>query len=132
MSSTKSELLARDQAQLIHPLYNPSLHERCHVWVKGVGSTLTDADGKEYIDGLSGLWNVLAGHGRKKIGEVAARQMERLPYCSGYAGSSNRPAIELAERLVSLTYPTINRFFFTSGGGEASEQTTMDKKRLDP
>jgi adenosylmethionine-8-amino-7-oxononanoate aminotransferase len=47
--------------------------------------------------------------------------METLPYCSGYAGSSNPRAIELAERLAGMTYPSINRFFFTSGGGESSE-----------
>jgi len=123
MPKINKELLARDQAHLIHSLHNPSLHERGHVWVKGEGSTLTDADGKEYIDGLSGLCNVLAGHGRRELAEVAARQMETLSYCSGYAGSSNRPAIELAERLASLTYPSINRFFFTSGGGEASESS---------
>ncbi|NIO08942.1 MAG: aminotransferase class III-fold pyridoxal phosphate-dependent enzyme, partial [Deltaproteobacteria bacterium] len=52
-----------------------------------------------------------------------ARQMETLPYCSGYAGSTNRPAIELAERLAAITFPSINRFFFTSGGGEASESS---------
>ncbi len=80
MPNTKSELLARDQAHLIHPLHNPCLHERGHVWVKGGGSTLTDADGKEYIDGLSGLWNVLVGHGRRELGEVAARQMETFSY----------------------------------------------------
>ena len=45
----------------------------------------------------------------------------KLGYCSGYAGSSNPRAIELAEKLASLTYPSINRFFFTCGGGEASE-----------
>jgi adenosylmethionine-8-amino-7-oxononanoate aminotransferase len=48
-------------------------------------------------------------------------QMEELAYCSGYAGSSNLRAIELAEKLASLAYPSITRFFFTSGGGEASE-----------
>jgi len=52
---------------------------------------------------------------------AAARQMETLPYCSGYAGSSNPRAIELAERIAALTYPSINHFFFTSGGGESSE-----------
>ncbi len=123
MAKDNHELLARDRTHLIHPLHNPSLHEGGHVWVKGAAATLTDADGKEYIDGLSGLWNVLVGHGRRELAEVAARQMETLPYCSGYAGSSNRPAIELAERLASLSYPTINRFFFTSGGGEASESS---------
>ena len=54
MTKTNDALLARDQAHLIHPLHSPSLHESGHVWVKGEGATLTDADGKEYIDGLSG------------------------------------------------------------------------------
>ena len=119
--STKTELLRRDQAHLIHPLHDRRLHERGHVWIKGEGAILTDGDGKEYIDGLSGLWNVVAGHGRKELGQAAARQIEQLPYCSGYTGSSNPRAIELAERLAGLTYPSINHFFFTSGGGESSE-----------
>lgn len=122
MTGTKSEYVSRDLAHLIHPLHNRATHESAaHVWVKGEGAMLTDADGKQYIDGLSGLWNVVAGHGRKELVEAAARQMETLAYCSGYAGSTNPPAIELAERLARLTYPSINRFFFTSGGGESSE-----------
>ncbi len=121
MTSPKTELLQRDGAHLIHSLHDRRLQEKGHVWIKGKGAILTDADGKEYIDGLSGLWNVVAGHGRKELGEVAAWQMEQLPYCSGYAGSSNPRAIELAERLAGLTYPSINHFFFTSGGGESSE-----------
>ena len=121
MADTKSELLGRDRAHLIHSLHNGAAHQQGHVWVKGDGAVLIDADGKEYIDAISGLWNVVAGHGRQELAETAARQMQTLPYCSGYAGSSNRPAIELAERLAGLTYPPIERFFFTSGGGEASE-----------
>ena len=53
--------------------------------------------------------------------EAAARQMNELAYCSGYAGSSNPRAIELAERLTAIMYPSITRFFFTSGGAEATE-----------
>ena len=122
MPETKSELLKRDIAHLIHSLHSRSLHEsKGHVWVKGEGAILTDVDGREYIDGLSGLWNVVAGHGRTELAEAAARQMETLAYCSGYAGSSNQPAIELAERISRMTYPSINRFFFTSGGGESSD-----------
>jgi putrescine---pyruvate transaminase len=82
---------------------------------------LVDADGKEYIDGLSGLWNVVLGHGRRELVEAAREQLETLAYASGYSGSSNVRAIELAERLARLTYPSINRFFFTSGGAEANE-----------
>jgi adenosylmethionine-8-amino-7-oxononanoate aminotransferase len=82
---------------------------------------LIDADGKEYIDGLAGLWNVVLGHGRRELAEAACEQLETLAYASGYTGSTNPRAIELAERLAQLTYPNINRFFFTSGGAEANE-----------
>jgi adenosylmethionine-8-amino-7-oxononanoate aminotransferase len=119
----KADLIVRDRAHLIHPLHDRVAQQAGHVWVRGEGAILYDADGKQYLDGLSGLWNVVAGHGRRELVEAAAKQMETLPYCSGYAGSSNRPAIELAERLAAITYPSINRFFFTSGGGEASESS---------
>jgi adenosylmethionine-8-amino-7-oxononanoate aminotransferase len=121
MPTSKAELLARDQAHLIHSLHSPALQATGHVWVKGEGAILTDADGKEYIDGLSGLWNVVAGHGRRELIEAATKQMETLAYASGYAGSSNLPAIELGEKIAAMTYPSINRFFFTSGGGESSD-----------
>lgn len=119
--ASKPTLISRDLEHLIHPLHSREVHERGHVWTKGQNCFLVDADGREYIDGLSGLWNVVAGHGRAELAEAAGRQMEELGYCSAYAGSSNLRAIELGERLAGLTYPSIERFFFTSGGGEASE-----------
>jgi adenosylmethionine-8-amino-7-oxononanoate aminotransferase len=121
--SSKSELVARDLAHLIHPLHTPALHKNAHVWVRGEGAYLVDADGKQYIDGLSGLWNVNVGHGRKELAQAAYDQMAALGYCSGYTGSSNPAAIELAERLSAWTYPSINKFFFTSGGGESSDSS---------
>lgn len=121
MPASKSELLSRDLSHLIHPLHSAESHHRGHVWVRGEGATLVDADGGKYLDGLAGLWNVVAGHGRKELATASSEQMAALGYCSGYAGSSNFRAIELAERLSALTYSSINRFFFTSGGGEASE-----------
>ena len=117
----KPALLSRDLDHLIHPLHSPKAHQQGHVWVSGEGAVLVDADGREYLDGLSGLWNVVVGHGREELAEAARQQMEELAYCSAYAGSSNPRAIELAEKLSALTYPSITRFFFTSGGGEASE-----------
>ena len=120
---TNAELIARDQAHLVHPLHEPALHAGGRVWVKGDGAILTDADGRECIDALAGLWNVTAGHGRRELAEAMREQASRLPYCSGYSGNSNPPAIELAERLSALCYPSINHFFFTSGGGEATESS---------
>ena len=121
--STTSSLLPRDRAHLIHPLHDPALHREGKVWVKGDGAILTDADGREYLDGLAGLWNVTAGHGRTDLAEAMREQAAELAYVSGYAGSSNPRAIELAERLAGICYPSINHFFFTSGGGEATDST---------
>ena len=120
---TTDSLRARDAAHLIHPLHSTQAQATARIWVKGEGAVLTDSDGAEYIDGVAGLWNVLAGHGRRELAEAARDQAETLAYASGFAGSSNPLAIELAERLATLTYPSINRFFFTSGGGEATDSS---------
>ena len=114
-------LLERDAAHLIHPLHNKKLHATGHVWVRGEGVRIYDSEGRDYIDGLSGLWNVTSGHGRRELVEAASTQMGELAYCSGYSGSTNPAAIELGERLASVAYPSINRFFLTSGGGESSD-----------
>ncbi|NIR31541.1 MAG: aspartate aminotransferase family protein [Gammaproteobacteria bacterium] len=120
-NDANAALLARDAAHLIHPLHSRAVHSHGRVWVRGEGPFLFDANGDRYLDGLSGLWNVTAGHGRHELVAAATRQMSELAFASGYAGSSNPRAIELAERLSAITYPRINRFYFTSGGGEASD-----------
>ena len=122
-ASTNAALLARDRSHLVHPLHDSKVHESGHVWVNGDGALLIDADGHQVIDGLAGLWNVTAGHGRTELAEAMRLQAETLGYCSAYSGSSNPRAIELAERLTAICYPSINHFFFTSGGGEATESS---------
>jgi putrescine---pyruvate transaminase len=117
------DLVALDHAHLLHPLHHPSLHKDPKVWVEGRGATVTDASGLQYLDGLAGLWNVNVGHGRRELAEAAMTQMSALAYASSYAGSTNYPAIELAERLSEVTYPSINTFYFTSGGAEATDSS---------
>ena len=118
---SNAALLAKDHRHLIHPLHHTTGHANGRIWVRGEGSYLYDADGNRFIDGLSCLWNVSAGHGRATLAEAAAKQMNELAFCSNYAGGSNRPAIELAERLSTLAYPGINNFYFTCGGGESTD-----------
>ena len=85
------------------------------------GAFLVDANGDRFIDGLSGLWNNTAGNGCRDLIDAGSKQLAELAYASGYAGSSNPRAIELAEKLARITYPNINHFYFTSGGGEATD-----------
>ncbi|MEO6238784.1 MAG: aspartate aminotransferase family protein [Vicinamibacterales bacterium] len=110
-----------DRAHLMHPLHHPSAHAGTRLWVSGKGAVITDSTGRDYIDGLSGLWNVNVGHGRQELADAARQQMATLAFHSSYAGGSNEKAIALAERLSRLAYRSINTFFFTSGGAEASE-----------
>src|SRR5574341_610573 len=114
-------LLAEDRQHLLHPLFHPMDHAAPHVWVRGSGAVLTDATGTEYLDGLSCLWNVNAGHGRRELAEAAAAQMATLAFSTNYAGSANVPAIQLAERLTHLAYPSLVSVYFASGGAEANE-----------
>ena len=61
------KIKAADYAHLVHPLFHPVDQKDPFVWVKGEGPILYEAGGKQYIDGLSGLWNVSLGHGRKDL-----------------------------------------------------------------
>ena len=121
--TTNRKWLDSDREHLIHPLHDKAVHATGRVWIKGDGALLTDADGRECIDGLAGLWNVTAGHGRTELAEAMREQAKHLAYVSGYSGSSNALAIELAEQLSAICYPTINHFFFVSGGSEATESS---------
>src|SRR5579884_1457984 len=114
-------IIESDYDHLIHPLFHPSDQKEPFVWVQGNGAVLRSADGREFIDGLSCLWNVNIGHGRKELAQAAARQMEQLAFASGYTGSTTLPAVQLGEKLASLTHPSIGHFFFTSGGGESND-----------
>ena len=96
-NDANAAFILRDQEHLIHPLHSPAAHVGGKVWVRGEGAELIDANGDRYIDGLSGLWNNTAGHGCRELVDAAAAQMAELPYASGYSGSTNPRAIELAE-----------------------------------
>src|SRR2546422_2942536 len=102
MSPTAAELVRIDQEHLIHPLHHPVDQAEPVIYVRGRGATVQDIGGHEYIDGLSGLWNVNVGHGRAELAETAAAQMKELAYFSGYIGSSNIPAVTLAKCLLVI------------------------------
>src|SRR5688500_4010550 len=125
--ATYDELVSLDHAHLLPPQHHPSDHAEPVIFDRGEGAILWDTRGRRYIDGLSCLWYVNAGHGRRELAEAAARQMEKLAFCSSYAGSSNERAITLAARLATLTPRpagkpgTLITTFFTAGGAESND-----------
>ncbi|HEU0041793.1 MAG TPA: aspartate aminotransferase family protein [Jiangellaceae bacterium] len=93
---------------------------RVPVIVRGEGAYVYDDAGRKYLDGLSGLFVVQAGHGRRELAEAAARQATELGYFPLWSYAHPK-AVELAERLAGYTPGDLNRVFFTTGGGEAVE-----------
>ena len=90
------------------------------VIVRGDGPYIWDADGRRYLDGLSGLFVVQAGHGRAELAEAAAKQAGELAFFPLWS-YAHPMAIDLAERLAHEAPGDLNRVFFTTGGGEAVE-----------
>jgi adenosylmethionine-8-amino-7-oxononanoate aminotransferase len=84
------------------------------------GAYVYDEHGNRYLDGLSALFCVNAGHGRTELGEAAARQVEELDFFTLWSYAHPR-AIELAARIAGLAPGELNRVFFTDGGSEAVE-----------
>jgi len=88
----------------------------------GKGVMVSDIDGREYIDGQGGLWNVNAGHGRREIIDAISEQLNRLQYYSLFGGTTHGGSIELSKLLVDMTTPEgMTRVFFSTGGSEAVE-----------
>ena len=87
---------------------------------EGEGIYLSDAQGRRYIDAISGLWLVAVGHGRSELAEVARDQMQRLAYANTFTYAS-RPAVDLAAKLATLTPPSINKALFVNSGSDAVE-----------
>lgn len=88
--------------------------------VRGEGHKIWDDKGREYIDGLAGLFVVQVGHGREELAEAAARQARELAFFPLWS-FAHPQAIELADRVAAMAPGDLNRVFFTTGGGEAVE-----------
>lgn len=88
------------------------------VFARGEGIYLWDIKGRRFIDAMSGLWVVNAGHGRAELAEVAARQMREMAYVNTFAYAS-KPAVDLATKLAGLLPDSLNRVFFVNSGSEA-------------
>ncbi len=111
----------RDRAHVWHPLLQHSLleHQDLMVLDRGEGCFLFDSDGRRYLDGYSGLWNVNVGYGRTEIAAAVHEQLQRLPY---YPQSQiNEPAATLASRLAEILPGDLGHVFYSNSGSEANE-----------
>jgi 4-aminobutyrate--pyruvate transaminase len=118
-----NSLAARDIAALVHPYTNLRTHETDGplVVAKGRGVYVTDDNGKEYIEGMAGLWCASLGFDEPRLADAAHRQMRELPYYHIFAGKSHEPGIALAEKLKELSPVPMSKVFFANSGSEAND-----------
>jgi 4-aminobutyrate---pyruvate transaminase len=112
-----------DIANHLHPYTNLRQHQRQGplVMVEGHGVHVTDENGKDYIEAMSGLWCASLGFDNERLVEAAAKQMRRLPFYHGFANKSHEPVAQLAERLIALMPVPLSKVFFNNSGSEAND-----------
>jgi adenosylmethionine---8-amino-7-oxononanoate aminotransferase len=115
-------LAARDLRVVWHPCTQMKDHETLPMIAirRGSGAWLEDFDGKRYLDAVSSWWVNLFGHANPRINAALAEQLGKLEHVI-FAGFTHEPAVRLAEQLVALTPPNLNRCFLADNGSAAVE-----------
>ncbi len=118
-----AELQALDAAHHIHPFSHQAklAKKGARVITRAEGVYLTDSEGETILDGMAGLWCVNVGYGRKELAEVAARQMNELPYYNSFFQTTHVPVIALSKRLAELAPGDLNHVFYAGSGSEAND-----------
>ena len=122
------QLEAMDRSSVLHPNTPLATHQLQGGLLieSGQGCSIEDVHGKSYIDAMAGLWCVNVGYGRSELGQAAADEMAKLGYYHTFAGASNPPQIELADRLLRLLreqggVEKAGRVFFGLSGSDAND-----------
>ena len=122
MKRSTSEWQRADAAHYIHPFTDSSeLAGNARIISRAEGVYIWDHDGKQILDGMSGLWCVNIGYGREELVTAAAAQMRELPYYNSFFQCTTPATIAYAEALTQVAPPGFNHVFFTGSGSEAND-----------
>ena len=121
MTLTPNSYAAQDAAYHAHGQTNWRAHEDngALVMERGDGIFVYDETGKEYIEGMSGLWCSSLGFSNQRLINAGTNQLNKLPYYHTFNHKSSTPTAELAEKLVSIAPDNMSRVIFNCSGSEA-------------
>lgn len=88
---------------------------------RGEGVYVYDDKGKQYLEGLAGLWCTSLGYGNKELIEVASEQMGRLAYSHMFLGKTHKVGMDLSERIAELVPVENAKVFFGNSGSDAND-----------
>ncbi len=89
--------------------------------VRGEGIFVFDSDGKQYIEGMAGLWSVAVGFSEPRLVQAANKQFQELPYYHSFSGMTHPAVAELSDKLISIAPAGLSKAFFTNSGSEAND-----------
>jgi putrescine aminotransferase len=119
-----AEVVKNDIAHHFHPFTD---HKSFHaeggprVMTQADGIWIWDGKGNKLLDGMSGLWCVNVGYGRKELAEAAYKQMLDLPYYNTFFKTTTVPTTELATKISSVMPERFKHIFFTNSGSESND-----------
>jgi len=93
------------------------------------GVWVFDDEGNRYFDGFASLWYANAGHGRREIAEAVSEQMRKLDSYTVFFDYANKPALDVAERVATLSGLDGARVMLGSGGGDAVDTAAKLARR---
>jgi 4-aminobutyrate--pyruvate transaminase len=119
-----SNAAVRDIETVIHPYTNLDAFRSTGPMIieRGEGIHVWDADGRKYIEGMSGLWCTSLGYSEQELIDVATAQMKQLPFTHVFSGKSHERAAEAAERLKAIAPHKASKVLFCGSGSEANDQ----------
>lgn len=120
MSQASRDLVVRDGACVWHPYTQMLTRPEPLPIVRGEGVYLYTEDGRRLLDGTSSWWVNIHGHAHPRLNEALAAQAQVLEHVV-FANCTHRPAVELAERLLTILPPGLRRVFYSDNGSTAVE-----------
>ena len=113
----------RDHLSVLHPSTDlPALRRDGPLVIeRGKGIRVWDEDGREYIEGMAGLWCTALGYGVEELAEAAAEQIRKLSFSHLFAGRSHEPAVALAAKLREIGPVPNSKAFFGTSGSDAND-----------
>ena len=114
---------AKDLKYVLHPTTNLSqLHKTGPtVHARAKGAYMWDSNGKQYLEGMAGLWCTALGYGVEELARVAEEQLKQLSYSQLFAGFTHEPSALLAEKLIQMMPFDASRVFFGLSGSDAND-----------
>ncbi len=117
-----AKIISEDKAHVWHHLsqHKPLESSDPMVIVEGKGLRVTDINGRQYLDAVSGgVWTVNVGYGRESIADAVRDQLAKMCYFANSAGSI--PGALFAEKLIDKM-PGLSRVYYSNSGSEANEK----------